>query len=302
MVRHVNERDKATEKHLKITTNNQCIIDVLSILFPELSKQKLKQVMKYGAVWVTFLNRSAKPVRVRRSKKMLSVGDEIHVYYNETTLFSAITPASLVSDEIDYSIWNKPAGMFSQGTKWGDHSAISRWIELFGFKNEGLKERPVFLVHRLDRATNGLIMVAHSKESVNKLSKMFERRELNKYYSALVAGEFPTESYREMDSDIEGRTALTRTLKSEFNPDSNQSSLLLKLDTGRKHQIRRHLSLAGYPVINDRLYSATGMAEIDKDTTFSDKSSNLMLRACRIELECPYEQVFKQFEISEYKA
>ncbi|MCF6193973.1 MAG: pseudouridine synthase [Kangiellaceae bacterium] len=141
---------------------NQTAIDCLSLSCPQISIKKLKLAMTYGAVWLS--REKSKTVRVRRAKRKLLKGDKLSIYFDEKILFSPISPAQLISDEGEYSIWNKPSGMFSQGTKWGDHSSIARWVELFGLAKNDLDLRPAFLVHRLDRATSGIILLAHSKK------------------------------------------------------------------------------------------------------------------------------------------
>jgi len=95
------------------------------------------------------------------------------------------SPAILVEDCGDYSIWNKPSGMLSQGSKWGDHCTIYRWVE----KNLQ-PERAAFVVHRLDRAATGLILLAHKKSVASQFSRLFEKREIYKRYLVKVKGDF----------------------------------------------------------------------------------------------------------------
>jgi len=289
------------EKHFKLMLEQQLAIDALTEQVPQISRQKLKLAMKYGAVWLTSPESSSKTVRLRRHKKRLSVGTELHLYFNEKTLFSEINPAILVADVQDYSVWNKPSGMFSQGTKWGDHTSICRWIELFGFEREGIESRPVFLVHRLDRATNGLIIVAHSKSTARQLANKFELREIDKTYSAVVHGEFPVNKLREITSDIDGRKATTIVQSCRLNSLLNQSILTVKLGTGRKHQIRKHLSSVGYPILHDRLYGRGGIGKpmVDDSTLISEP--DLKLRSCKVAIICPVSNKLRSFEIPGYQ-
>jgi len=263
--------------NLTISEVGQTTITALYNANPDISKQKLKQAMQYGAVWLT---RSGKTNRIRRAKKILDIGDELHLYFNEQTLFAEIVPAKLIADEIEYSVWDKPCGMFSQGTKWGDHTSISRWVELYGLEQNNIPQRPCFLVHRLDRATSGLIIVAHSKKVASQLAALFETRQIEKHYTAVVSGHYMAEPERqEFEADIDGKSAKSIILSAEYDEDKDQTSLLVKIESGRKHQIRKHLSGVGYPIIGDRLY---GEKDID-DKPLPD----LLLRSCFIEFVCP---------------
>lgn len=278
---------QAFEKHLKIDESGQSIIAVLSENCPQVSKQKLKQAMQFGAVWLT---RDNKTNRVRRAKKDLQMGDEVHLYYDPSILFDDIKPALLIQDEVEYSVWNKPCGMFSQGTKWADHSSITRWVELFGLKTNELGERPVFLVHRLDRATSGLILVAHSKKMTTQLSRLFEDRKIEKHYKAVVNGKFPKEKMLQpIESPIDGREAITLVLSADFSPQKNQSSLLVQIKTGRKHQIRKHLLEIGFPIIGDRLYG--------KNDEAINQQIDLQLTSCFLEFDCPLTAEKKSYQL-----
>ncbi len=290
----MNESTPSVEKHLTVCKSEQTILDCLSENCPQISRQKLKLAMKYGAVWLTPKaqnNQSRNTIRIRRAKKLLQKGDQVHLYYNEAILFSEFKPARLVSDEGEYSIWDKPCGMFSQGTKWGDHTAITRWVELFGLSQNDLLERSCFLVHRLDRATSGLIIVAHSKKAAQLLSELFENRKIDKQYSVRVKGQYPSATtMQRLTRDIDGKSAATIVISSEYLVDKNQTSLILKIDTGRKHQIRKHLSEVGYAIIGDRLY---GEYIIN-----GEGRSDLMLKSCYLAFECPITQNQMCYQLS----
>lgn len=279
------------EKHITVDENSITLIDLLFKNCRQISRQKLKLAMKYGAVWLTPQaknNQPRKTTRIRRAKKLLQTGYQVHLYYNEAILFSEIKPAKLVSDEGEYSIWNKPGGMFSQGSKWGDHTSVCRWIELFGLAENNLPVRQCFLVHRLDRATNGLILVAHSKQATNLLTQLFETRKIHKHYSAVVKGKCCLETVPlVIDSDIEGKCATSIILSADYDSDVDQTSLIVEIKTGRKHQIRRHLSMNGFPVVGDRLYSG--------DQENLELMPDLMLTACFIEFVCPFRQITKTY-------
>jgi tRNA pseudouridine32 synthase/23S rRNA pseudouridine746 synthase len=244
----------------------------------QLSKQQLKQVMKKGAVWLTVGNKTE---RLRRAKKLLLIGQKLHLYYNEVALSDDFVRPVLVDDCGDYSVWSKPSGMMSQGSKWGDHSTIARFAQL------NLEpQRPVFIVHRLDRATQGLILIAHSKQAVRQLTALFEQRLITKKYQAVVAGLFP--SLLEFDLPIDDRSAQTSAQLLRFDPQQNLSLLDITIGSGRKHQIRRHLLSADFPIVGDRLYGSDeqNVANVD-----------LQLSAYFLSFTCPLTNIFKQYQV-----
>ncbi len=248
--------------------NEQFAIDCLAEKFDWVSKSKLKTAMKLGAVW---LERSGKVSRLRKHKRVLRQGDKLFLYYDPSILESTPKAAQLLTDLKEYSVWNKPCGMFSQGTKWGDHNSICRWIALNAFT-----DRQSFLVHRLDRATSGLMLVAHTKSACRALTQLFENREIEKCYQATVVGQL-AESIKQIDSPIDGKTAITKVLKYHYDEIKNETELLLKIETGRKHQIRKHLSSLGH-------------------------QGDLQLTSCLIRFNCPITSKQQSFELFGDKA
>ena len=157
------------ERKITIKVDNQLLIDAL-VEATELSKQSLKSALDKGCVW---LKTDKQISRIRRIKKPLKIGNEVFIYWNEEILSSVPTQPTLILDKKSYSIWFKPAGIFSQGSKWGDHCSLTRLVEK-------MLDRPSFLVHRLDRATSGLMIVAHSKAMARDFSKLFADRLIKK--------------------------------------------------------------------------------------------------------------------------
>ncbi|WP_435276336.1 RluA family pseudouridine synthase [Psychrobium sp. nBUS_13] len=242
-----------------------------------LSKQALKQVMQKGAVWLTD---NGKTRRLRRAKAQLKIGQELHLYYNSDALSDDFEHPILIEDCGAYSVWYKPSGMMSQGSKWGDHSTIARFAEL-----NLSPQRPAFLVHRLDRATQGIIVVAHSKRGVRELTGLFEQRKITKKYQAVVQGYF--DGLREYKTDIDGRSAYTKASLLRYDIDTDYSLVDVEIGTGRKHQIRRHLSDDGFAIIGDRLHGdADGSTECD-----------LQLCAYSLAFECPLLNKKQQFVV-----
>ncbi len=228
-----------------------------------LSQQRIKQVMQKGGVWLT--NKQGTR-RLRRGDKRLKRGDELHLYYDERVLSSVVAEARLIADEEAYSVWFKPYGMLSQGSKWGDHCTINRWVE-----QHLLPQRPAFIVHRLDRAASGLIIIAHQKKVASALAELFQKRQIKKCYRAVVKGCFEAaEEQQHINTEIDGRPASSWVRLIELDSVNERSLLEVEIESGRKHQIRRHLAGIGFPIVGDRLYGQSG--EMDEDLQLTSYS------------------------------
>ena len=253
------------ESHIRPATGKNTAVEVLSAE-TDLSRTRIKQIMQLGAVWLT---REQHTQRLRRASKLLHLGDELHLYYDDKVLNYHPPPAQLIADEREYSVWLKPYGMWSQGSRWGDHSSITRWAELH-------LQRPAFLVHRLDRAANGVMLLAHSKRMANRLAELFRQREVEKRYRVLVEGKFPPKpNPYVIKTELDNKYACSRVNRLKYDPVTERSLLDVAIETGRKHQIRRHLAGMGFPVFGDRLYGST---ELEQD---------LQLSACYLGFVCP---------------
>lgn len=226
------------------TTTDQprTAIDALSAA-SELSRQKIKDAMNKGACWWTH---KGKQVRLRRATRMLQPGTRLKLYYDDAVLTKAPPETTLLEDKARYSVWFKPHGMLAQGSQWGDHCSLLRLVET-------RLQRPCHLVHRLDADAAGLMLIAHDPKAAGALSKCFAGRTLTKHYRVRVTGRLDANN-RLLDSPVDGKTA-TSWISTRATDDNSQTTLLdVRIDTGRKHQIRRHLAGIGHPVIGDRLY------------------------------------------------
>jgi len=267
------------ELHLPIESSDDRPVDLLQQA-TGLAKQRIKLAMTQGAVWLT---RGSNTQRLRRTKRALREGDELHLYYDAKILAEIPAEPKLVADVGGYSVWNKPYGLRSQGSKWGDHCTVVRWAE-----RHLQPERPAFTVHRLDRAANGLILVAHSKRVAAALSALFRDRAVEKRYRALVAGDFSSQPNPvRVEQPLDDKEAVSEFSLQELMADGGRSLVDVRIETGRKHQIRRHLAELGHPVIGDRLY---GSGEED--------AVDLQLMAYLLAFHCPVNDKKVEYRLS----
>ena len=256
-----------SEFHVDIKDDDVNAVTALAEL-SGLSKQRIKMAMQRGAVWLTTRGHCR---RLRRVKKELRVGDALDMYYDERVLLSDPIAPQLITDEGSYSLWYKPCGLLSQGSKWGDHCTVSRWAE-----QHLTPQRPSFIIHRLDRAATGFILIGHSKKAAAALSGLFQTRAIEKRYRVMVHGAFPeTPEPLTINIAIDGKASTSHVTRIGFDQQQQRSLLSVLIETGRKHQIRRHLSETGYPVVGDRLYGTGEDAE------------DLQLTACYLAFKCP---------------
>lgn len=253
-----------------------------------------------------FIAKQGRPRRLRRGKRTLEIGQKISLYYDQKVIGSTCPPAELIADEGSYTIWHKPAGMLCQGSRWGDHTTIARWAE-----NNLTPQRTAFVVHRIDKMTSGLVVLAHSKKAAAHLSKQFADRTIEKTYKAVINQQFDSPLPLLIDTALDCKPCLTTivsvqavaahqlfekdnlTLDSDGTLDDDTteqkqektySELEIRIATGRKHQIRRHLNTLGYTVLGDRLYPTP--SETDNSQAV-EANIDLQLRAVALRLINP---------------
>ena len=193
-----------------------------------LSKRRIKDAMTKGAVWLK--KQKSKQRRLRRATAELNPGDILSIYYDEALLSIRPPQAELVSDQKRYSVWFKPAGLMSQGTKYGDHCSLMRQAELF-YKSK----TKAYLIQRLDREASGLMLLAHDRTAAGRLSRLFQTREVIKKYRAWVLGNLSETGLQgKIALKLEGQ-AMEKAIKikpvcSFSPPDLNLNALLVKKD------------------------------------------------------------------------
>ncbi|HAZ25288.1 MAG TPA: RNA pseudouridine synthase, partial [Algoriphagus sp.] len=217
-------------------------------------------------------------------------GDEIKVMFAKPPRDNEVIPEPISLDIIyednDLLVVNKPAGMVV-------HPAHGNWSGtlvnglVYYFQNlpemKGNEGRPG-LVHRIDKDTSGLLVIAKSEESMTFLAAQFFHHTIERTYIALVWGE-PAEDSGTITGHV-GRSAKDRKVMDVF-PDGSQGKhavthwkvikrlryvtlIQCRLETGRTHQIRAHMKYLGHPLFNDSMY---GGDRILKGTQFSKYKS-----------------------------
>jgi 23S rRNA pseudouridine1911/1915/1917 synthase len=216
-------------------------------------------------------------------------------------------PLDIVYEDDDFAIINKPAGMMVHAGAGGTEDQRNRGTLVNALLHHfqqlssvGGEMRPG-IVHRLDKETSGLIVVAKNDQAHRKLASQFARREVKKIYVALVHGSMKKDSgtisasisrdrirrIRMTTRGSGGREAVSHytVLRRYDTPHGKFSLLEVRIDTGRTHQIRVHLGSLGHPVVGDTLYGAPREIRVSKAGAIS--LSRNFLHARQLSLSHP---------------
>lgn len=196
--------------------------------------------------------------KVKKPNFNLEIGDEITI--NEDTskynreINNKVVPIkmdlTIVYEDEDLLIINKPAGIPIHPGKGTHVATLIEGLLYYGNQNNFTPH----LVHRLDKHTSGILIVAKNPNAARELGEIITTRNIEKEYITLCKGE--TKKEMKIEIPLENKYALTYIkLKKVFKNELGFFSLLdVKIKTGRKHQIRKHLSLIGHPVVGDNIY------------------------------------------------
>ena len=192
-------------------------------------------------------------------------------------------PLNIVHEDDDVLVVNKPAGMVVHpGHGHYEGTLVNALSHHLGISQDAdaLDERMGILVHRIDKGTSGLLAVAKNDEAQLKLAKQFFDHSIERRYNAIVWGDMPEDEgtvesfigrdpgdrlrFRSVEDEERGKRAVTHwKVLERFG---FVTLVECKLETGRTHQIRVHMSQLGHPIFNDERY---GGAEIRKGTIYA---------------------------------
>jgi 23S rRNA pseudouridine1911/1915/1917 synthase len=234
--------------------------DVLVAALSGAPRSQVARSAREGSVRVN--GEAAKPSR------LLEAGDALEYKIAQAPPLVALPERiefGIVYEDADLLVIDKPAGMVTHpahGAKSG--TLVNAVLAHVEGSLPGDALRPG-LVHRLDRDTSGLLVVAKQEESLRKLGAAMKARRIEREYVGLVCGVLPNprgtiegpigrdpRNRLRFAIVTDGKPAITHyALRETF---SKHTELVFRLETGRTHQIRVHLAAAGYPILNDPLY------------------------------------------------
>lgn len=269
------------EHHRLVLDKGQQPIRLDKLLFdklPKVSRNRLQQAIKAGSVKV-----NGQQVKVSYKAKP---GDVVQVVLafppRDTTIYPEAIPLDIVYEDEELLLVNKPPGMVVHpGHGHSSGTLVNALVHHFkGLPTHRNGEIRPGLVHRIDKDTSGLLVIAKTDYSMTHLAQQFFDHSIDRTYNALVWGDFEDDS-----GTISGhidRSQQDRLMQAVY-PDGSRgkhavthykvlerlgyvSLLAFTLETGRTHQIRVHTKFIGHPIFNDATY---GGNKVVRGTTFT---------------------------------
>lgn len=225
----------------------QSLLELLRKGYPSSSNTTLRSWVSTGRIEIDG-KRASRANCIVRPGQRVCIGPRVKIVEGEI---------KILYEDNDLVVIDKPEGLLSVATDFDQtrsaHSLLKRRFH-----------RPrVYPVHRLDRETSGLLVFAYTDNARKELKKLFEEHGVVRQYRAIVHGVLPEmegtfRSYLKEDARFfvrsadQGKLAITHYRVLEKR--RNKTLLTLHLETGRKNQIRVHLSEAGFPIVGDSKY------------------------------------------------
>ncbi len=243
---------------MKTTINkSDTLINFLTEQYPDSPRTRIKKLLQNGCVRI-----NNKVITLHSFG--LSKGDSIEIVTSTGPAAKVALPFLVLFEDAHVIVVEKPAGIVTSST---DGSTSIQWMLSQFYKSQNKGKGRVYVVHRLDKEVSGVLLLAKSQEAMNTIKNSW--KETEKRYIALVEGkpeqsegtikswlvEDKTQKVHSTNNAAKGKLAIThyRTVQQV----NNNTLLEVKLETGRKNQIRVHLSSIGCPIVGDRKYGAS---------------------------------------------
>lgn len=249
-----------------IIESEQSLIEVLSKSFPNSSKNKIRKMLTEGRI-------SINGEIEHKAKRPLKESDIVEIL--DKTISRELTPPpkqkltnlNIIFEDEDILLVEKPAGLLSIATnKMEPDTLHSRCVDYVKSKDPS---NWCFIVHRLDRETSGIMLLAYSKNSKEYLQEQFAERTVYRTYHALVEGQLPSKRGTEVEWLLEDKNLRVKKVNPktkmskeaithwEVMKENHETSLVrIMIDTGRRHQIRMAMKSLETPVVGDFLHGA----------------------------------------------
>ena len=252
------------EKSIIADVNNERLDSYISKSNLDLSRSMVQKLIKENRILVNG--------KVEKESYKIKINDKITIQIEEpksSKLEAQDIPLDIIYEDNDIIVINKPKGMVVHpGNGNPDNTLVNAVLAHCKGSLSGIggEIRPG-IVHRIDKDTSGLIIVAKNDKSHINLSEQIKNHEVTKIYTALVKGNIvENEATIDMpigrDKNDRKKMCVTRDGKEAVSHIKvikrygNYTLIRVKIDTGRTHQIRVHMAKIGHPVVGDEVYSS----------------------------------------------
>lgn len=237
------------------------LLDFMTVSFPEFNRTRIKSLLKYGQVRVS-------GCLTPKHDTPVETGGQVEV--NLTRPFATFRHPrlSLVYEDNDILVINKGYGLLSMGTD-SAHKDVTAYSALRDYVKRQHPSNKVFIVHRLDRDTSGLMMFARNEEAKEAMQHNWNNMVLERNYLAVLEGVLEEDSgvvrshldensrFEVYTTHVKGKGKLAVTRYKVLARGQGYTLVRFSLDTGRKNQIRVHAADLGHPIVGDRKYGAS---------------------------------------------
>lgn len=239
-------------KILGSSSEDSGLLDLLAKFFPDSSKATLRSLISDGRIYID-------KVAAKSAKHQVIKGQEIGLKDKVRMVENHIP---IIYEDNAIIVINKPEGLLSVSTVFEKAETAHAYLKRKYYP------RPIYVVHRLDQDTSGVMVFALTEQSLEKLKKKFAAHDIDRRYTAIVEGKLLSQkgswqSYLHEDANYvvksvedseEGELAITHYEVKACN--RIYSHLELTLETGKKNQIRVQSQDAGHPIVGDRKYGS----------------------------------------------
>ncbi len=287
---------------IKVNDNNIRLDKYLSNN-TDYSRNLIQNMLADG--YVTVNNNPAKASYKVKENDIINIKEG---YLKETDIKPADIPIDIVYEDNDIMVINKPSGLIVHPGNGNTNNTLANGLMYYTKELSNLngEERPG-IVHRIDKDTSGLLLVAKNNKTHEILGDYFQNKKVKREYIALLCGEFPHDSAT-IDAPI-GRSTKDRKKMAVTDKNSKNAITHMKvlkrykkytlvsciLETGRTHQIRVHMEYIGFPIYNDPVYNTKAATSFGQFLHSAKMTFKHPITGKEMNFECPLPAEFEDF-------